>query len=57
MLKNKINQLSSEQRKRLAHAFDYGISQFVKFGNNEFIGVHIGSSKQFLIKEIELEIK
>jgi len=51
MLKIKIDELSSEQRSCLAHAFDHGISQFIEFGVNEFIGVHLGVHKNLLIQE------
>lgn len=41
MIKNKIEQLDLQARRRLSHAFDVELSQYVEFGNNEFIGVNI----------------
>jgi len=40
-MKEKINELTAQQRKRLAFAFDSGIAQIVKFGDGEFIGVNV----------------
>lgn len=40
-IKSKIELLTSEQRRQLAHAFDHGFSQFVEFGGDQFVGVNI----------------
>jgi len=43
-IKAQIERLTLEQRRQLSHAFDHGFSQFVKFGDNEYIGIHINST-------------
>ena len=40
-IKNQIERLSLQQRRQLAHSFDCGISQFIEFGDGEFVGVHL----------------
>lgn len=40
-IKSKIEQLTVEQRRQLAHAFDHNFSQYVEFSGNKFIGVNI----------------
>jgi len=40
-IKDKIDQLTIQERRQLSHAFDCQVAQFVKFGDNEFVGVHI----------------
>lgn len=52
-IKSKMQELSIQQRKQLAHAFDNGFSQHIEFGDNEFIGVHLDykNTKQLQIKE------
>jgi len=53
-VKSKIERLSLEQRRQLAHAFDCQFSQFVRIKDtNEFVGVHINTnnSKQLRIVE------
>lgn len=52
-IKAKIEQLSLQERRQLSHAFDCGISQYVEFGDNEFVGVHLepGRIKYLQIKE------
>lgn len=53
-IKSKMQELSIQQRKQLAHAFDQGFSQHIEFGIDEFIGVHLDRkiTKQLQIKEI-----
>jgi len=53
-IKSKIEKLSLQERRQLAHAFDLGISQYVIIsGTNEFIAVHLepGRIKHLQIKE------
>ena len=52
-IKSKIQQLNLQERRQLSHAFDCGISQYIEFGDNEFIGVHLEykKAKQLQIKE------
>ena len=40
-MKEKIVKLTAQQRKQLALAFDSGIAQIVKFGDNEFVGINL----------------
>lgn len=40
-IKDKIELLTIEQRRQLAHAFDHNFSQYVEFGKNKFVGVNI----------------
>ena len=49
-LKSKLDNLTSEQRRRLMHAFEMHISQFIELPNNHFIGVNI-SMPSFKIVE------
>jgi len=54
-IKSKIEQLSLQERRQLAHAFDCGVSQYIKIsGTNEFVGVHLVLErvKHLQIKEI-----
>jgi hypothetical protein len=53
-IKEKIEQLSIQERRQLSHAFDCQVAQFVKFGDNEFVGVHIDPShhKNLKIKKV-----
>jgi len=45
-IKSKIEQLSLQERRQLAHAFDCGVSQYIKIsGTNEFVGVHLVSGR------------
>lgn len=40
-IKVKIDQLSLQERRQLSHSFDHGFAQYVEFGDNEFLGVHL----------------
>lgn len=40
-VKDKIEKLTLQERRQLSHAFDCNVPQFVEFGNNEFVGVHL----------------
>ena len=40
-LKSKLDNLKKEDRRRLMHAFDNHITQYVALDNNEFVGVYI----------------
>jgi len=44
-IKTKIEALSVEQRRLLAHSFDNLFSQIIEFGDNEFIAVHLDPDK------------
>lgn len=45
-IKSKIEQLTLQERRQLAHAFDCQVPQFVEFGNSgEFVGVHLNSKR------------
>ena len=44
-IKSKIEGLTIEQRRLLAHSFDNMFNQYIEFGNNEFIGVHLDLEK------------
>lgn len=50
-MKEKIAKLTTQQRKQLAFAFDSGISQIIKFGDNEFIGVNVRCFKNLEVLE------
>ncbi len=52
-IKQQIERLNLQERRQLSHAFDCGISQYIEFGDNEFIGVHLEhkKAKQLRIKE------
>ena len=50
-MKKKIAELTAQQRKQLAFAFDSGIAQIVKFGNNEFIGINLRCFKNLEVLE------
>jgi len=52
-IKEKLDQLSLQERRQLAHAFDNGFSQHIEFGKNEFVGVHLNvqKTKQLQVKE------
>ena len=50
-MKEKIDKLTAQQRKQLAFAFDSGIAQIIKFGNNEFIGVNVRCFKNLEVLE------
>ena len=50
-MKEKIAELTDQQRRQLSFAFDSGISQIVKFGNNEFIGINLRCFKDFEVLE------
>jgi len=52
-IKSKMEELTVQERRQLAHAFDHGFSQHIEFGDNEFIGVHLKlkKAKQLQIKE------
>lgn len=50
-MKEKIAKLTIQQRKQLALAFDSGIAQIVKFGNNEFIGVNVRCFRNLEVSE------
>lgn len=40
-LKSKLDNLTTEQRRRLMHAFEIHIVQYVKLPDNYFVGVNI----------------
>ena len=44
-VKEKIASLTIEQRRVLAHSFDNMFSQYIEFGKNEFVGVHLNTNK------------
>ena len=45
-VKSKIEQLSIQERRQLAHAFDCGISQYIIITDtNKFVGVHLDSKR------------
>ncbi len=44
-IKTKIEGLTVEQRRLLAHSFDNMFSQIVEFGDSEFVGVHLDLTK------------
>ncbi len=50
-MKKKIAELTAQQRKQLSFAFDSGIAQIVKFGNDEFIGVNVRCFKNLEVLE------
>ena len=50
-MREKIAELTAQQRKQLAFAIDSSISQIVKFGNNEFIGVNVRCFKNINVLE------
>ncbi len=43
-IKSEINKLSLQERRKLAHAFDRGFSQFITTGDR-FVGVNIDTKK------------
>ncbi len=44
-IKTKIESLTVEQRRLLAHSFDNMFNQHIVFGDNEFVGVHLDINK------------
>lgn len=44
-IKDKIEKLTLQERRQLSHAFDCQVSQYVEFGNNEFVGVHLDPNR------------
>jgi len=52
-IKSKIEQLTIQERRRLAHAFDCQLAQYVEFNKNEFVGVHLDSKRFPNLKIIE----
>ena len=52
-IKSKIEGLTIEQRRLLAHSFDNMFSQVVEFGDNEFISVHLDISKHQNLKVLD----
>jgi len=42
-IKSVLDNLTSEQRRRLFHAFDNGFGQYVELSDSRFIGVNIGN--------------
>ena len=50
-IKSKINELSLQERRQLAHAFDNGFSQFISIGDT-FVGVNIDTNK---LKHLKIE--
>ena len=44
-IKDKIAALTVEQRRVLAHSFDNLFSQYIEFGVDEFVGVHLDANK------------
>ncbi len=51
-IKSQIERLSLQERRQLSHAFDLGISQYVEFGINEFIAVHLEPGR---VKHLQIE--
>ncbi len=49
-IKSKIEGLTIEQRRLLAHSFDNMFNQYIEFGDNEFIGVHLDLEKHKNLK-------
>lgn len=49
-LKSKLDNLTAGQRRRLMHAFEMHITQYVKLPDNHFVGVNI-SMPSFKILE------
>lgn len=44
-IKAQIERLTIQERRQLSHAFDCQIPQYVEFGNNEFVGVHLNPKR------------
>ena len=51
-IKSEINQLSLQERRQLAHAFDRGFSQFIECRDGTFVGVNIDTTK---LKHLKIE--
>jgi len=49
-IKSKIEALSVEQRRLLAHSFDNFFSQYIEFGDSQFVGVHLDKIKHKNLK-------
>ena len=49
-LKSRLDNLKIEQRRRLMHAFNGHITQYIELNNNKFIGVNI-NMPNFAIEE------
>lgn len=49
-LKSRLDSLSVEERRRLMHAFNGHITQYIELNNNMFIGVNI-NMRNFKIEE------
>lgn len=51
-IKQHIERLTVQERRQLSHAFDCEVSQFIEFGDNEFVGVHLDHKR---IKHLQVE--
>lgn len=40
-----IERLTKQEKRQLAHAFDNGFSQYIEFGDNEFVAVHLDQNR------------
>lgn len=52
MIKEILDNLSPEERRRLIHAFDNEFSQHVELENNHFIGVNIQGTNFEITEQI-----
>ncbi len=52
-VKSKIENLTVEQRRILAHAFDNMFNCVIEFGKNEFVAVHLDPTKNKNLKTEE----
>lgn len=50
-IRSKINNLTLEQRRQLAHAFDQGFAQVIIKDDNTFVAVNIHNRNNFNIEE------
>ena len=51
MIKEVLDNLRTEQRRQLMHAFEHGFSQVVELPMNSFIGVNVKMNHDLLITE------
>ncbi len=51
-LKSVLDNLEAEQRRRLIHAFDNNITQYVELPDSKFVGVHIDIPNFQIIEQV-----
>lgn len=50
-IKSTLDSLTSEQRRRLYHAFDNNFSQYIELDDSKFIGVNVSNAPDLIVEE------